>query len=302
MSPEHLFPFAARLFPERLKSPWWIGHIPFAFELIGRMQPRTVVELGTYSGSSFAAFCQAVEAAGGNGHVYGIDLWQGDVHMGSFDEELYQEMAAFASTRYPSIATLIRKDFNEAAASFSDGSVDLLHIDGTHTFEAVTNDFETWLPKMSDRGVILFHDINVTEQNAGPAALKFGVRRVFDSLKTKYPNAEFDHCFGLGVLVVGGTPDASVLRLIDEAKADEAKAYFAEKGDAVSKHFESLGIALPQHGSYGATGENETDTSVNPTVESPVDTLPIETQVTPAIQSDRSLLRRAIDRLRRMVA
>lgn len=281
---EQPFVWAERMFPERLKSPWWIGHIPFAFELIGRMQPRTIVELGTYSGSSYAAFCQAVEASGGNGHVYGVDLWEGDVHMGAFDEALYLEMSDFAATRYPGIATLIRKDFNEAASSFAEGSVDLLHIDGTHTFEAVTNDFETWLPKMSARGVILFHDINVTEQNAGPAALKFGVRRVFDSLKPKYPNLEFDHCFGLGALVVGATPDSQVMELIEACKVESAKRYFAEKGELVSKHYESLGIPLPQHGTYGDTAEPAP-------------------AVTESIANARpAFWRRALNRLRNMVA
>jgi predicted O-methyltransferase YrrM len=256
MSYASSYSWAESLFPERLKSPWWIGHIPFAFELIGRMQPRTIVELGTYSGSSFAAFCQAVEASGGNGHVYGIDLWQGDVHMGSFDEELYQEMAQFAATRYPGIATLIRKDFNEAAASFADGSIDLLHIDGTHTYEAVMNDFTTWSPKMSDRGVILFHDINVNEQNAGPAAAKFGVRAVFDAIKTQYRHCEFEHCFGLGVLAVGNAVPTAAIELMDSVKTPEVREYFAAKGELVSKHFESLGIALPQHGAYGDAVEN----------------------------------------------
>jgi predicted O-methyltransferase YrrM len=256
MSQTLAFSWAESLFPERLKSPWWIGHIPFAFELIGRAQPRTVVELGTYSGSSFAAFCQAVEASGGNSHVYGVDLWQGDVHMGSFDEDLYQEMAQFAATRYPGIATLIRKDFNEAAASFADGAIDLLHIDGTHTYEAVMNDFTTWLPKMSERGIILFHDINVTEQNAGPSAAKFGVRAVFDKIKASYRHCEFEHCFGLGVLAVGASVPASAVELLDAVHLQETRDYFANKGQIVSKHFESLGIALPQHGAYGDAAEN----------------------------------------------
>ena len=58
------FVWAEKLTPALLKSPWWIGHIPFAYELIGRQRPSVIVELGTYSGSSFAAFCQAVEACG----------------------------------------------------------------------------------------------------------------------------------------------------------------------------------------------------------------------------------------------
>ena len=112
------FPWAEDLFPQLLKSPWWIGHIPFAFELVGRLRPRVLVELGTYSGSSFAAFCQAMQACGIEGRCYGIDLWEGDVHMGKFDETLYREIADYLAAHYPGIATLVRKDFNARLVGF----------------------------------------------------------------------------------------------------------------------------------------------------------------------------------------
>lgn len=250
MSTTTRYPWAERLNPERLKSPWWIGHIPFAYELIGRLRPSVVVELGTYSGSSFAAFCQALEAVGAPASCYGVDLWQGDVHMGRFDEALYQEMAAFCATRYPAIAKLIRKDFNDAVADFADGSIDLLHIDGTHTYEAVGNDFRTWLPKMSARGVILFHDINVTMENAGPASLNFGVRRLFDEVKGPYPHLEFLHCYGLGVLVTGPDVPAAVLGLVRDAADPAFAAYFADQGGRVSRQFEASGTPVAIHSPY----------------------------------------------------
>ncbi len=244
------FPWAERLSPRLLKSPWWIGHIPFAFELIGRLRPRIIVELGTYSGSSFAAFCQAVEACGLDAKCYGIDLWEGDIHMGRFDEELFREISEYLGSTYPDIAALIRKDFNEAVALFEDQSIDLLHVDGTHTYEAVSNDFHSWLPKMSDRGVVLFHDVNVTVENTGPASRTFGVRKFFDGVKSRYPHLEFAHCWGLGVLIVGRNATASVLELAEMARSPDFSSYFEAKGAQVSRRFEDMGVKLPVHDPY----------------------------------------------------
>jgi predicted O-methyltransferase YrrM len=245
------FSWAEKLQPELLKSPWWIGHIPFAFEVIGRLRPRVVVELGTYSGSSFAAFCQAMEAAGVEGQCYGIDLWEGDVHMGKFDDSLYREISDYVHERYPRIGVLVREEFDRASHQFEDGSIDLLHIDGTHTYEAVSNDFHTWLPKMSPRGVVLFHDVNVNYENTGPSSEKFGVRRFFDEVKQRYPHLEFDHCWGLGMLVVGADPPASIQELVACAGDGDVRRFFEEKGGEVSQRFQAMGIALPQHTPYG---------------------------------------------------
>ena len=170
--------------------------------------------------------------------------------MGKFDEELYLEISGYMTATYPNIATLVRKDFSEAAASFADKSIDLLHIDGTHTYEAVSNDFHTWFEKLSDRAVVLFHDVNVNVENTGPASVHFGVRKFFDSMKDAYPHFEFLHCWGLGVLIVGKQAPAEVMELVALARAPEFAAYFKQKGAIVSKQFESMAVELPQHSPY----------------------------------------------------
>ena len=229
----------AKITPEFLKSPWWIGHIPFAFEIVRRLRPQTIVELGSYSGSSLAAFCQGVEAVGLNTKCFGIDLWKGDIHMGEFDESVYQGITNYMSRRYPDICILIRQEFNDAVDFFDDKSIDLLHIDGTHTYEAVSNDYYTWLPKISDRGVILFHDTNATYETIGVAARNFGVRDFFDFIKDRHPHFEFSHCYGLGVLLVGNNLPDEVSELVKDANHPEFLDYFAQLGKKISLAFEN---------------------------------------------------------------
>jgi predicted O-methyltransferase YrrM len=227
------YKFAA-MEPRLLPSPWWIGHIPFAFQMVATLRPRRIVELGVYNGASFCAFCQAVDALDLDAKCYGIDTWEGDIHMGEFEEALYREISGYCDKHYSDIAVLIRKRFDDAVDFFEDKSVDLLHIDGTHTFEAVSNDYYTWLPKMSERGVILFHDTNATYETVGEAAKDFGVKAFFDSIKGSYPHFEFKHCYGLGVLIVGEKAPSEVTAMADEARDQTFIDYFSGLGDRVS--------------------------------------------------------------------
>lgn len=225
------FPLAT-IEPRRLASVFWLGHIPFAAELIRRLRPEVLVELGTYTGSSLATFCQAAEESGVATRCYGVDLWEGDVHMGAFEESMYQEVSEYFASQHPTTAVLVRSLFDDAAPKFADGSVDLLHIDGTHTYEAVRNDYETWKPKLSKRGVVLFHDIHVTRRMVGDKANAFGVRRYFDSIKSDYLYAEFSHSYGLGVLCVGSEVPAAARELIEAVRRSRrARQYFAALGN-----------------------------------------------------------------------
>jgi glycosyltransferase involved in cell wall biosynthesis/predicted nucleic acid-binding Zn-ribbon protein len=191
-------------------SAWW-GHVPFAHWLISSLQPGIVVELGTHNGVSFAAFCEAMHRNRLSGRCYAVDTWQGDEQAGWYGEEVFQNLAAFIEPRYAAFAELLRMRFDEALPYFTDSSVDLLHIDGLHTYQAVTHDFESWLPKLSVRGVVLFHDINVRERD-------FGVWKLWDELRERYPTFEFLHAHGLGIAAVGSETPRVVLDLCESTR------------------------------------------------------------------------------------
>ena len=114
----------------------WIEHIPFAFWMIEVLQPKVVVELGVHTGTSYFAFCQAVDRLNLDTVCYGIDTWKGDEHAGFYSEEIYSKVAGYNASRYSKFSTLIRSTFDDAKNYFIDGSVDLLPIDGAHTYEA----------------------------------------------------------------------------------------------------------------------------------------------------------------------
>ncbi|MBN2427402.1 MAG: class I SAM-dependent methyltransferase [Deltaproteobacteria bacterium] len=194
--------------PTYLSPSAWLEHIPFAFWLIETHQPQVLVELGTHYGVSYFAFCQAVEKLGLDTRCFAVDTWKGDEQAGFYDEKIFEQVQRYNEAQYSGFSRLIRSTFDDAQAYFSDGLVDLLHIDGLHTFESVKHDFETWLPKLSSRAIVVMHDTNVRER-------QFGVFKFFEGLKGKYSSFEFIHGHGLGILKVGSAQNELMKRFFD---------------------------------------------------------------------------------------
>jgi lipopolysaccharide biosynthesis protein/GT2 family glycosyltransferase len=206
-------------------------HLPFAYDLMREFRPKVFVELGVWKGESYFTFCQSAADHRIATRCFGIDTWRGDVHMGDFDPEIGIEVAEY-NWRYSSFSKLLTTTFAEAINQFADGTIDLLHLDGTHTYEDVKQDFEAWLPKVSAQGIVLFHDVMVHDRG-------FGVWRLWEAIAKPGQSFLFEFGYGLGIWkkIPAIKSDSAWLRSLFEANRVEQRrinAYYVTATTALA--------------------------------------------------------------------
>ena len=195
----------------------WGGHRRFAYDLVRWMRPARIGELGVHWGTSFFTFAQAIkDGRMKDAELIGVDTFEGEDHAGHYGPEVYDTVRRIVREHFAKQSiTLHRMYFRDALAHVEDGTLDLLHIDGLHTFEAVKDDFETWLPKLAPEGVMLFHDV---APDTG-----YGSTDFWNQLVGLHPGFAFEHSWGLGVLFPRG--DARLAQLRAEGLDDKLIAY-----------------------------------------------------------------------------
>ncbi len=218
--PSHWF------YPKRINPGFnnWLGHLPFARDLIGSIRPSTLVELGTHYGESYFGFCQAVVESGAQCTCYAVDTWKGDEQAGFYGDEVFENVKEYNDKHYSSFSNLLRMTFDQAVTPFEDSSLHMLHIDGLHTYEAVAHDVRVWFPKLRPGGVMLLHDVEVRRNG-------FQVWRLWEELQAKFPTFTFRHHSGLGVLRKPGTSrdcDDLLTELLHagQEEQEEARRYY----------------------------------------------------------------------------
>jgi hypothetical protein len=152
--------------------------------------------MGVHNGTSYFAACEAVKQLQINTKCYALDHWQGDNQAGIFDNSIFDKFIENHKS-YEDFSEYIKDDFENAMKKIDDNSIELLHIDGFHTYTAVENDFNLAMQKIDkQKGIILLHDINEYQ-------ITFGVNKFWESLKEKFKFFQFNHGHGLGVIFIG---------------------------------------------------------------------------------------------------
>jgi len=171
------------------------------YGLARSIKPKVCVEIGSARGKSACAVGLALRRNGG-GRLYAIDPhsptnWNDTGSVDSFG--LITEHLRKAGVG--EFVEIVRKTSNDAAKGW-DRKIDLIFIDGDHSYEGVKADWELFLPHLNEFGVVVFHD---TLWDIRPDGIHnradMGVPRFVDELRAAgYPVITIDQNFGVSLV------------------------------------------------------------------------------------------------------
>jgi len=147
---------------------------------------KTIVEVGTARGGVLYALCQLAPS---NATIVSIDLPNGHFGVGLVvtDDATFKTFAKGKQQLH-----FLRKDSHKPSTKKSlqkilnGKKLDLLFIDGDHTYEGVKKDWTMYSPFMKEGGFVVFHDISFH-----PKVPECQVEKFWKELSPKYKHIEF---------------------------------------------------------------------------------------------------------------
>jgi predicted O-methyltransferase YrrM len=145
---------------------------------------KTIVEIGVAKASTTCQLCAAAKATGGK--VHGFDIF--DVH------GLEKQFAQYSTKewceeklRQRGFSNFILSKINTSTREFNNligniGEINFAFIDGCHSYDGLTHDFDVVYPNLSTPGMIAFHDTLRID----------GCREFVHDLRTKYFDGTYD--------------------------------------------------------------------------------------------------------------
>jgi predicted O-methyltransferase YrrM len=171
------------------------------YGLVKAMKPSVVVEIGSARGRS-ACFMAAALKENGKGKLYAIDphtttAWNDCDSVDTY-EVLLDNLDRSGVREYVEVL----RSTSDAVSSNWTSPIDLLFIDGDHSYEGVKHDWEQFASFMQPHGAVVFHDtlwdLRPDPQYSRP---DMGVPRFVDELRRAgYPVLTFENHFGVSVV------------------------------------------------------------------------------------------------------
>lgn len=121
-------------------------------EYIKSIKPRFICEIGSSRGGTLFLFCQISQP---NSHIYSIDIIypiERRLIYRRFQKKNQKISCIQADSQKEKTVSILKK-------MLGDSSIDILFIDGDHSFDGVMSDFKMYSPLVRKGGIIAFHDI-----------------------------------------------------------------------------------------------------------------------------------------------
>jgi len=193
--------------PKNIVESYWFQHIPFLNWLLVRCNPVTFLEMGVQYGMSYFVVCEYFKQHPLGRKSFALDNWVGDVNTQLYDSSVY-DLFSTLNEQYSDFSFPMVGDFKDGLKKIEDNSIELAHIDGCHTYQAVNEDFNNLKGNMRNNGIILFHDINEYQIN-------FGAYRFWREIEEEYETFSFMHGHGLGVLKLNSSIPTPIDKLFN---------------------------------------------------------------------------------------
>lgn len=179
------------------------------YGLVRSMKPEVCVEIGSARGRS-ACFIGMALKENGRGRLFAIDphqqtSWNDFQSVDTF-EIIKNNLAALQITHQVDI---VRMTSGEAARGWN-RQIDMIFIDGDHSYEGIKRDWELFVPYLTTFGVVIFHD-TIWDLRPDPKWSRndMGVPRFVDELRQQgYPVLTIDRDAGISLIqpAHGGIP------------------------------------------------------------------------------------------------
>ena len=143
-------------------------------DLILKVRPSIVVEIGVFGGKSLIPMAVALKA-NQKGMIYGIDPWDTQASMEELITEENKKYWALIdhegimrglidSIHEFDLASYIQLIRNTSEGTIPIHQIDILHIDGNHSEKTSYFDATKWVPLVRSGGWIIFDDITWNEE------------------------------------------------------------------------------------------------------------------------------------------
>ncbi len=210
--------------PHLPADPEHAAHLPLVNWLMAVLRPRVLVELGVRARYSCSVLSDAAIAEGLGTTCYAVDSRPA----AASTDFLIDGGLGIAHAHCNGVhARLFRCSLAAALAHITDGSVDLLLLDLRQAAGTAREMLARWLPKLSDRAVVLLQGADAGEQQAGLWPAEFALRPM-------PPCFVFPDARGLAVLGFGQhvpAPIGALCRLAEDPDGAVVRQRFAQLGE-----------------------------------------------------------------------